>query len=486
LKTTKDTKITKHMKRFLGFRDLRDPRVFVVSALAVLVTVDAGVSSAQSSASTANIPYADAAPILDVLRSDLLPLELRAGTPQQREAIWPAWVARRDGQIRARLARADEDSLLNLLLLGTTFTERPRVTDLSSLRAPEAALGILGGRLDDFVAALVSSDDERLRFAREVVAGRGIDAAKPEGRQQVRAYLLDVLARVVGETERFAQTVAAMSRVDDPVAKLALDASLYRDRGLSSDTSIVPNFAVDQALHDLRTAGRLQPAAVRRVAVVGPGLDVIDKREGYDFYRVQTIQPFAIVDSLIRLGLAAPDVQVTTFDVSPRINGHLETARERAGGGYVIQLPLGAHQRWSAELTRYWERFGNAIGSETDAAAAPADSGVRMRAVQVRPDVVRAIVPRDLNIVLQRLEPLAPAERFDLIIATNIFIYYDVFEQSLALANIAAMLRPGGLLLANTLLTELPRLPMSLVRHTDVVYTETAVGDRIMAYERAR
>src|SRR5438552_3007486 len=54
------------------------------------------------------------------------------------------------------------------------------------------------------------------------------------------------------------------------------------------------------------------------------------------------------------------------------------------------------------------------------------------------------IVPRDLNIVLQRPEPLAPNERFDLIVATNILIYYDVFEQSLALSNVARMLRPGA------------------------------------------
>ena len=77
------------------------------------------------------------------------------------------------------------------------------------------------------------------------------------------------------------------------------------------------------------------------------------------------------------------------------------------------------------------------------------------------------------------------AERFDLIVATNILVYYDVVEQSLALANVARMLRPGGLLLSNTLLTELPRLPMALVAHTDVVYTETAIGDRVMCYERS-
>jgi len=109
---------------------------------------------------------------------------------------------------------------------------------------------------------------------------------------------------------------------------------------------------------------------------------------------------------------------------------------------------------------------------------------VRVRAVQVRPDVVLSVVPSDLNIILQRLDPAASTARFDLVVATNVFIYYDVFEQSLALANVARMLRPGGLLLSNTQLTELPGVPMTRVAHTDVVYTETAVGDRVMAYER--
>lgn len=63
------------------------------------------------------------------------------------------------------------------------------------------------------------------------------------------------------------------------------------------------------------------------------------------------------------------------------------------------------------------------------AIATPGRAGaVRMRAVRVRPAVVTAIVPHDLNIVLERLQPLADGERFDLIIATNILVYYDGFE----------------------------------------------------------
>lgn len=457
---------------------------FLLSSASLLLTI--GVLRAQAPAAPANIPYADARSILDVLRSDLLPPELRAATPVERQAIWPDWVARRDGDIRARLARADEDSLLNLLLLGTTFTRHPRVTDLAAVRTREAALERLAGRLDDLADALTSPRDERLRFARDVILGRGIDADRAQGKSQIREYLLEILERVAGETEGFARTAAAMSQLDDPVARLALSATNYRDRGLSSDTSLVPNFAVDRALDDLHAAGRLRPRSIRRVALIGPGLDVIDRRDGYDFYPVQTIQPFALVDSLVRLGLAVPDgLQIATFDVSARVNGHLEAARERArsGRGYLVHVALGGRERWSTELTAYWARVGMRVG-DAAAAAPPAGSGVRVRAIQVRPAVVLSVVPQDLNIVLQRLDPLAPAERFDLVVATNVFIYYDVFEQSLALANVARMLRPGGLLLSNTLLTELPGLPMARVAHTDVVYTDTAVGDRVMAYER--
>jgi SAM-dependent methyltransferase len=339
------------------------------------------------------------------------------------------------------------------------------------------------------VTALTAPRDERLRFARDVIAGSGIPVDAPHATQQVREYLLGILMRVAGETEQFARTVAAIGRLDDPVAKLALDATNYRDRGLSSDTSLAPSFAVEQALGDLGAKRRLPPGSVRRVAVIGPGLDIIDRRDGYDFYPVQTIQPFAVIESLLRLDLAVRgELRVTTFDVSPRVNGHLAAARREAEGGrgYTIQLPLGGRQRWSEEVTGYWERFGNWIGDAADAAAPPADSGVRVRAVQVRPDVVGAVIPQDLDIVLQRFDGLAPAEQFDLVIATNVFIYYDVFEQSLALGNVARMLRPGGLLLSNTLLTELPGLPMTRVAYTDVVYTETAVGDRIMVYESAR
>ena len=54
----------------------------------------------------------------------------------------------------------------------------------------------------------------------------------------------------------------------------------------------------------MKARGLLKPGAVRRVAIVGPGLDFADKDVGFDIYPQQTLQPFAVLDSLKRLGLA--------------------------------------------------------------------------------------------------------------------------------------------------------------------------------------
>jgi hypothetical protein len=126
---------------------------------------------------------------------------------------------------------------------------------------------------------------------------------------------------------------------------------------------------------------------------------------------------------------------------------------------------------------------------ETKALAPPPAAGpLEVRAVAVPPSVVLSVTPRDLNIVVQRLDRLQAGEQFDLVLATNILLYYDVFEQSLALANVASMLRPGGIFLTNDRIFELPASPVRPVGSTNVVYLDqqgpTTKGDRIAAYQR--
>ncbi len=64
-------------------------------------------------------------------------------------------------------------------------------------------------------------------------------------------------------------------------------------------------------------------------------------------------------------------------------------------------------------------------------------------------------------------------------------VYYDSFEQTLALQNIASMLKPGGILIANSELAEMPVVPMKAVGFTKVSYTvNPATSDRMIWYQK--
>jgi hypothetical protein len=326
---------------------------------------------------------------------------------------------------------------------------------------------VLKARIDDFIAAIgAPGTNERLQFARRVIERRGMNPTTDAGRGALRRYL----------EERTALVGSAVHApvLHDPATALADQLTIFRDRGLASDTLLWINFAIDQALAEMKAAGALRPRSVRRAAIIGPGLDFADKQDGYDFYPPQTIQPFALIDSLGRAGLAATvGVGITAFDLSPAVLGHLEAARARAamGTAYTVVLPRNLDQPWSADLATFRDRFGDQIGKPVEAAPPPSNAGrVAARSVMFPPAVVGAIVPRDLNVVLQRTEPAPGGEGFDLIVATNILLYYDVFEQSLAVANIAAMLRPGGFLLSNDRVFELPGGPVVSAGRTAAVY----------------
>jgi CheR methyltransferase, SAM binding domain len=449
------------------------------------------------------LSYVEARPVLETL-AEVLPAELKNKNSSELAVAWPTWISRHDAEIRARLALGDEDSLVNFLLFGTSYTTQPRITSkeieqvAQAEREPtasknEAILRVsksLQARAEDLTQGLLTpGNNERLLFARRLIEQKGHDPRTAAGRARLKEYLLAGVGRVLNEQATYARTLAAARQLGDPTEEFAERSRLYRSRGLSSDTSLMPNYALEESLKALEDRGLIKAASVRRVAIVGPGLDFTDKHDGYDFYPQQTIQPFAIIDTLLRLGLARPDqLQLTTFDLSPRVNDHLERAKQRAlsGVGYVVQLPRDPLADWKPPAVQYWANFGSSIGSPVTPIASPSTlNGLRVRAVRIRPNIVSRITPEDLNIVLQRPE-LAATDRFDLIIATNILVYYDVFEQSLALLNVEGMLRPGGFLLSNNALVELPFSRVHSVDYLTVVYSDRPDdGDHIIWYQRS-
>lgn len=407
--------------------------------------------------------YTDVKPVLDEL-GDRLPADLR----NANESKWRAWARRLDKGIRARLEQGDLDSMVNLLLLGTSFTKQPRIRMETLTEASRA--GTLRARVDDLVAGLRNpGENERLVFLQGLLRRHGVDPTS-EG-SEAGIFVYKNLMRVIRERKVLSERAAS--------SRGSARSSLFEDRGVSLDTGIFPDFSIEQTLRDLKARGTLREGGVTRVAVIGPGLDFIDKNEldAFDYYPPQTLQPFALYDSLVRLGLArAGSLSLTILDISPRVIEHLRHARERArmGTGYIIQLPR-EQRPWPPELVSYWGSLGEQVGTGVPAIHPPdAFPGLETRAVRVRPDVALAVEPVDLDIVVERLNVPA-AEGFDLIVSTNVFVYYSPFEQSLALENAGAMLKPGGLLLTNDRLPELQHGSMRFAGFTPVPF-DSSVG----------
>jgi len=406
----------------------------------------------------------------------ILPADLRIAGKAQ----WLEWCQRQDKAIRARLDQGDLDSLANLLLLGASFTRQPRIPMDQIAEASKA--GILRGRVDDLVAGLRNpGENERLLFVQGLLRRRGIDPEGSQDQRQPGVFLYNNLLRVMKERISLGERVAEAQKLmhpDDP-SSLLNRSRAFRDRGISLDTGILPDFLIEQTLRDLKMRGVLREGQIARIAVVGPGLDFIDKNEqdAYDYYPQQTLQPFALYDSLLRLGLAKDDgLSESIMDISSRVIEHIRGARERAAksAGYVVQLPREVSRPWPPELTNYWKSLGDQVGMAAPPIRPPEIfPGLETRAVRIRSEVVRACEPVDLDIVLERLN-LAAGEQFDLTIGTNIFVYYDAFHQTLALENAGAMLKPGGLLLTNDRLPEAPGGTMRLAGIT--VVGNNAVG----------
>ena len=396
------------------------------------------------------------------------------GESPPASADWSRWIAAADAATRARVAEGDELSVVNLLLFGTSFTNQPRVTaaDLNPASVREA----IDARVQDLERALIKAQaDERLQFVRRVI-----------GTSPVRNRLLAMLDRVISDTGTHARLTRDARALGDPSLEFAERSRLYRERGLATDSSVRINFAVEVALRRARTEGTVT-TPVRRVGIIGPGLDFVDKQEGYDFYPPQTIQPFAVIDSLVRLGLAdAETIQIVTFDVSTRVNGHIEEIARRARGAMasVLHLPLAGDVAWTPEMLDYFNRFGETIGRPVPVSIPPGVGPLRLRAVSVRPSVGVRISPIDMNITAQTAS-LADAERFDMIIATNVFVYYDRLQQALAMVSVANMLRPAGLLVSNNALVEVPSVGMRSIGYSKILYSNREEdGDVIIAYQR--
>jgi len=422
--------------------------------------------------------FATAKPVLEALASELPP-QLR----EPNEGKWKAWAQHEDNFVRARLEQGALDSMINLLLFGTSFTTQPRVITMRDFEDP-----VVQARVTDLLETLRNpGNNERIIFLRNLLRSRGVDPNSSVGSEKTKNFVLENLRRVVQEQNTIRQQFDHAGSESNQEVGLSERSRVFRDRGISVDTTILSSFGIDGALRDIKERAVLPKGSITRVAVIGPGLDFTDKGFGYDFYPLQTLQPFAIYDSVVRLGLAEPGmIEVTAFDISQEVLEHLRRARDRAENGenYVVQLPRESWP-WAPEAVQYWRSFGSEIGTPVaPIQPPPALEGLETRAVAIRPEVVLSCKPVDLNVVFEQFDRSA-TRPFDLIIATNVFLYYDTFEQALALRNISSLLKPGGFFLTNDWLPHVHQIPMRSTGYTPVRYGESGDwGDNVFWWQR--
>jgi hypothetical protein len=425
------------------------------------------------------LSFAEVAETLRLFAGSGLP-----GSDIANSEAWDRWIREQDAQVRARIDRGIEDSISNLILYGTSYTNLPRLENPEGAVAPggqvsEAALA----RVHALVVALAAPvPNERIRIVRDFLMRKGIVG---DGVQQV---LTDDLQRFAEEQRAYQTKLEAAEKSGDVNQKLSTRGTLYQGRGLSADTSLLVNYALEDTLRALIIKGVLAEGSVRHIAVIGPGLDFTNKHSGYDFYPLQTIQPFAVMETALRLKLGKPeDVEVVTMDLNPGVNAHIaKLARDAsASRSYTVQLPRDTAADWPEPAVAYWEHFGEIIGAQAKPLSVPQTlGGVTLRAVAIAPRFASRVTPLNLNVVAQSAE-LEQGQGFDLVIATNILVYYDRFQQALAMASIAQMMNPGGIFLANDALSAHHVQALEFFdRHTVAFATSGPYGDNVLAYRR--
>jgi SAM-dependent methyltransferase len=350
-------------------------------------------------------------------------------------SAFPGLLERLNRTHAQRVRDGDFDHLVFYVLQSRHFTALPAIEPALSAKAfaaagrtPEDAKA----RITAFLKAVDSPDaDVRLSYFRTLV-----EREWPSRRDREPGVLREYARamKFLYEKEFVAQ------RGPDPAGAVA---SLYRSRGFSTDTAVEAGYVVYLGLGMLKT---IEPGRrVRRVLIVGPGLDLAPRTGFVDSALPESYQPWAVIDALVGLGLARLDgLDVVAADINPRVVEHLERARSTPPVLHLISgLDLTTKLTLEADYHEYFAQLGRSIGVTRQQAAET--KGRLTKLVQVQAPAARVLSAERADIVTERLFG-AP---FDLVIATNIFPYLDDVELTMALANVAGILAPGGILLHN-------------------------------------
>lgn len=430
--------------------------------------------------------------------NDVIPLRARLEARGLTSASFPSFVGRLRETHARRVHEGDLDHLVFYVLQSKAFTSLPAIEPALSAKAlvdgledPDREAFLRTGaadasrvstavrsRLAAFLKALdAPSRDPRVLYFGELVKVTYPNPAREPG--LVREYLRAM--RFVYQKEFVAQ------RSERPADAVA---DLYRSRGLSTDTAVEAGYLVSIGLGILKS---LEPdRRIRRVLIVGPGLDLAPRTALLEAGPPESYQPWAVMDALVSHGLSRlGDLQAVGADINPRVVSHLRRAHDRPPTlNLASEIRDTESVTLSAEYRGYFSGLGRSISdAKTPPESRPPENGHLRRTVRVGSAAALALQAETLDIVTDRLD----GEPFDLVVATNILPYFDDGELMLAMTNVAAMLAPGGVFLHNEArpmlhdITTALRFPAEQSRHAVIATVRGAppLADSVWLHRKA-
>jgi hypothetical protein len=393
-------------------------------------------------------------------------------------AGFPDYLERVRTSNQRRVAEGDLDHLIFYALQSTRFTTFPPIEPALSAKAlvdsfdPAERAAFLASpttappaRVPDAVRTRLAAlgralekpePDERLQYFHEIA-----EAAYPRRPDRERGLLREYLRamRFVYEKE-----VAARALPHERVAEL------YRTRGLSTDTAVEAGYLIYLGLGIVRALDAAR--TIRRVLIVGPGLDLAPRTGFREAGPPESYQPWTVIDALVSVGLARTgELEVVAADINPRVVAHLNRARaEPPALTLVSELGDNETVTLTSDFREYFAGLGGAVGTVAPMELSGRYAGHLGKSVRVDRQVATALRACALDIVTERIGPPG----FDLIVITNVLPYFDDVDLTLALTNMAAMLVEGGVLLHNESrpllgeITERLGLPMAQSRHATI------------------
>ena len=381
------------------------------------------------------VEYADLAPGTRQILAD-------QGTGAEQ---FPELVRLLNRETSIRLSDGESDDLIYFLLQSKSFTPHARIEPALSAKefvqglAPSVRARYLAGEaVPDLKAKVPNAVRERIRDFLSALQ-------RPQADERIQWF-----RRTLSHSQRSlehlsAEYARAMRFLYQKEFVREGGGSLYQSRGFSSDTRIESSFAVATALRVLKA---LDPRwGINRVLIVGPGLDFAPRTDLTDSYPPQSYQPYAVADALLASGLATQDqLRIDCVDINERVIEFFRQFPKRSERRLVLL------RSWEdAEYSEYFRDLGRHIGVER-----PLSGGKLLFVSQQAADLVAV---RRLNVITERYDP---PPRYDLIVATNVLVYFGRTELVLALDNIRSMLTPGGYLIHNELRPEVEEISTKL------------------------